>query len=59
MFMYAILLYEQFMTFMQPYITTYIYDLVSISYFLYGGQPVVSWSSLGTLFLVENIWMFW
>ena len=35
-FMYAILLYGQFMTFMQPYIT--IYDVVFMSCFSYGGQ---------------------
>ena len=35
-FMYAILLYEQFMAFMQPYIT--IYDSEFIFCFSYGGQ---------------------
>ena len=40
--MHAILLYEQFMTFMQPYVT--IYDLVFISCILYGGQPASPWS---------------
>ena len=53
-FKYAILLYGQFLTFMQPYVT--LYDLVFISCFLYGGQPGRFLEKIqGSISLLQNL----